>query len=113
MSSSISTAIGKTKELSNDVRDKMIDRCKAEKDYKAILDLEHERKERKVVDEPETTWEKLVNDLKAVGGTVTKNTTGNTLRHNGFKSCKVPLLKKAHVEAHLTFFPLNDSEEDW
>lgn len=55
MSSSISTAIGKTKELSNDVRDKMIDRCKAEKDYKAILDLENERKERKVVDGPETT----------------------------------------------------------
>ncbi len=35
------------------------------------------------------------------GTIVTKKTTGNTLRHEGLKSCsahKVPLLKKAHVQ---------------
>ncbi len=39
---------------------------------------------------------------------------GNTLRHEGLKSCSarnVPLLKKAHVQAHLKF--ANDSEENW
>lgn len=35
----------------------------------------------KVVDQPKTTHEQLVNDLKADGTTVTKNTTGNTLHH--------------------------------
>ncbi len=37
-----------------------------------------------------------------------------TLRHEGLKSCsacKVPLLKKAHVQARLKF--ANDSEENW
>ncbi len=39
---------------------------------------------------------------------------GNTLCCEGLKSCsagKVPLLKKAHVQAHLKF--ANDSEENW
>ena len=61
---------------------------------------------RKVRDQPRTTREELVNDLKAVGTTVTKQTIGNTLRRNGLKSCgarKVSLLKKAHVQAHLKF----------
>lgn len=41
------------------------------------------------------TQEELVNDLKAVGTTATKNTI--TLRCNGVKSCsKALLLKKAH-----------------
>ncbi len=53
---------------------------------------------RKVRDQPRTTQEELVNDLKAVGTTVTKQTIGNTLRRNRLKSCstrKVPLLKAA------------------
>ncbi len=61
-----------------------------------------------------TTREDLVNDLKAAGTIFTKKTIGNTLRHEGLKSCsacKVPLLKKAHVQAHLKF--ANDSEENW
>ncbi len=56
----------------------------------------------------------LVNDRKAVGTIVTKKTINNTLRHEGLKSCsarKVPLLKKAHVQARLKF--ANDSEENW
>uniref|UniRef100_A0A672JVR9 Protein sel-1 homolog 1-like n=1 Tax=Sinocyclocheilus grahami TaxID=75366 RepID=A0A672JVR9_SINGR len=61
---------------------------------------------RKVRDQPRATREELVNDLKAVGTTVTKQNIGNTLRRNELKSCsarKVPLLKKAHVQAHLKF----------
>ncbi len=52
---------------------------------------------RTVRNQPRTTREDLVNDLKAAG---TKKTIGNTLRREGLKSCsacKVPLLKKAHV----------------
>ncbi len=67
---------------------------------------------------PRTTREDLVNDLKAAGTIVTKKTIGNTLRGEGLKSCsahKVPLLKKAHVQARLNFtnIHLNDSEENW
>ncbi len=63
---------------------------------------------------PRTTWEDLVNDLMAAGTIVTKKTIANTLRHEGLKSCsarKLPLLKKAHVQAHLKC--ANDSEETW
>ncbi len=58
--------------------------------------------------------EDLVHDFKAAGTKVTKKTIDNTLSHEGLKSCstrKVPLLKKAHVQAHLKF--ANDSEENW
>ena len=73
---------------------------------------------RKVRDQPSTTQEERVNDLKAVGTTVTKRTISNTLHHEGLKSyCarKVPLLKKAHVQARLKFAKehLDDPEEAW
>uniref|UniRef100_A0AAY4B5U8 Transposase Tc1-like domain-containing protein n=1 Tax=Denticeps clupeoides TaxID=299321 RepID=A0AAY4B5U8_9TELE len=73
---------------------------------------------RKVRNHPRTTREELVNDLKLAVTTVTKKTIGNTLHRNGLKSCsarKVPLLKRAHVQAHLEFANehLNDSESDW
>ena len=73
---------------------------------------------RKVRDQPSTTQEELVNDLKAVGTTVMKRTISNTLHREGLKSCctrKVPLLKKAHVQACLKFAKehLDDPEEAW
>ncbi len=70
---------------------------------------------RTVRNQPRTTRQDLVNDLKAAGGTiVSKKTIGNALHREGLKSCstrKVPLLKKAHVKARLKF--ANDSEENW
>ncbi len=69
---------------------------------------------RMVSNQPWTTWEDFVNDLKAAGTIVTKKTIDNTLRHEGLKSCsahKVPLLKKAHVQSRLKL--ANDSEENW
>ena len=73
---------------------------------------------RKVRDQPRITQEDLVNELNGAGTTVTKKTTGNTLRRNGLRSCsacKVPLLKKAHVQARLKFANehLNDSDKAW
>ena len=75
---------------------------------------------RKVREQRSTTQEELVNDLKAVGTTVTKRTISNTLQYNceGLKYCcarKVPLLKKAHVQARLKFTEehLDDPEEVW
>ncbi len=64
--------------------------------------------------QPRTTWEDLVNDLKAAGTIVSRKIIGNTLRREGLKSWsthKIPLLKKAQVQAHLKF--ANDSEENW
>ena len=73
---------------------------------------------RKVRDQPSTTQEEIVNNLKAVGTTVTKRTISNTLHCEGLKSCcvrKVPLLKKAHIQFHLKFAKehLDDPEETW
>ena len=81
---------------------------------------------RKVRDQPSTTQEELVNDLKAVGTTVTKRTISNTLHYEGLKSCcvrKVPLLKKAHVQAwekvmwsdetKIELFGINSSRRVW
>ncbi len=102
----------KTKELPKDVRDKIVDLHKAgmckisPRGVSMIM--------RTVRNQPRTTREDLVNDLKAAGTIVTKKTIGNTLRREGLKSCrarKVPLLKKAHVQARLKF--ANDSEENW
>ena len=88
--------MGKTKELSKDIRDKIVDLHKV---YKVTANLPRSgapRKisprgilmmMRKVRDQPSTTQEELVNDLKAVGTTVTKRTINNTLHREGLKSC--------------------------
>ncbi len=52
---------------------------------------------RTVRNQPRTTWEDLVNDLKAAGTMVTKKTIGNAIRREGMKSCcahKVPCSRK-------------------
>ncbi|XP_072769858.1 uncharacterized protein [Nerophis lumbriciformis] len=69
---------------------------------------------RKVRNQPRTTWQKLVNDLKRAG--TTKATISRTLRRSALKSCiarKVPLLKSAHVQDRLKFANghLDDPEE--
>ena len=129
--------MGKTTELSKDIRDQIVDLHKAGMGYKKISKQLGEKLTnvgaiirkwkkhkvtanlsrsgaprkisprgismmmRKVRDQPSTTQEEHVNDLKAVGTTVTKRTISNTLHRSGLKSCcarKVPLLKKAHVQ---------------
>ncbi len=74
--------------------------CQSPSDWDSMQDLtswsfnDHENGE----ESARTTREDLVNDLKAAGTIVTKKTIGNTLRREGLKSCKLPLLKKAHVQ---------------
>ncbi len=128
--------MAKTKELSKDVRDKIVDLHKAGMGYKTIAKqlgekmttvgvIIHKWKKHKITvnlprsgapckisprgvsmimrmvrNQPRTTREDLVNDLKAAGTIVTKKTIGSTLRREGLKSCsarKVPLLKKAYT----------------
>ncbi len=67
-------------------------------------------------DLPRTTREDLINDPKRAGTTVSTVTISNTPHRHGLKSCsafKVPLLKLAHVQAHLKFVKdhLDDPEE--
>ncbi|KAJ8353534.1 hypothetical protein SKAU_G00211010 [Synaphobranchus kaupii] len=138
--------MGKTKELSKDIRDKMVDLHKAGMGYRTIGKQLGEKATtvgaiirkwkkfkttvnlprsgppckisprgasmiiRKVRDQPRTTRQDLVNDLKRAGTTVSKKTISNTLRRHGLKSCsarKVPLLKPAHVQARLRHEVLN------
>ncbi len=146
--------MGKTKELSKDTRDKIVDLHKAGMGYRTIGKQLGEKATtvgtiirkwkkfkvtvnlpqtgapckisprgvsmilRKVRNQPKTTWEDLVNDLKRAGTTVSTVTISNTLHHHVLKSCsarKVTLLKPAHVQAHLKFAKdhLDDPEEVW
>ena len=113
--------MGKTKELSKDIRDNIVDLHKAGMGYKKISKQLGEKLTtvgviirkwkkhkvtanitqsgaphkisprgismmmRKVRDQPSTTQEELVNDLKAVGITVTKRTISNPLHREGLK----------------------------
>ncbi|XP_035992336.1 uncharacterized protein LOC118562987 isoform X5 [Fundulus heteroclitus] len=122
--------IGKTKELSGDIRDQIVNLHKAGMGYRTIskkLDVKvptvgaiiRKWKKykvtinrprsgapckilpegmrmiiRKVMDQPSTTREELVNDLMAVGTTVTKHTVGNTLRRLGYQFKKDSLSRE-------------------
>ncbi len=146
--------MGKTKELSKDTRDKLVDLHKAGMGYRTIGKQLGEKATtvgaiirkwkkvkmtvnlprtgdprqisprgvsmilRKVRDQPRTTREDLVNDLKRAGTTVSTVTISNTLHRQGLKSCSahnVTLLKPAHVQARLKFAKdhLDDPEEAW
>ncbi len=146
--------MGKTKELSKDTREKIVNLHKAGMGYRTIGKQLGEKATtvraiirklkkfkvtvnlprtgapcnisprgvsmilRKVRDQPRTTREDLVNDLKRAGTTVSTVTISNTLHSHGLKSCstrKVPLLKSAHVQARLKFAKvhLDDPEEAW
>ncbi len=67
---------------------------------------------RKVRDQPRTTREDLVNDLKRAGTTVSTVTISNTTP-SWIKILQVPLLKPAHVQARLKIAKdhLDDPEE--
>jgi len=54
---------------------------------------------RKVRDQPRNTWQDLVNDPKRAGTTISKQTTPSWIKI--LQHSKVPLLKPAHVQAHL------------
>uniref|UniRef100_A0A8D0AJR8 Tc1-like transposase DDE domain-containing protein n=1 Tax=Sander lucioperca TaxID=283035 RepID=A0A8D0AJR8_SANLU len=72
---------------------------------------------RTVRNQPRTSWEDLVNDLKAAGTIVTKKAIGNTLRREGLKSCsarKVPCSESTCTSpSEVANEHLNDSEENW
>ncbi|XP_078804048.1 uncharacterized protein LOC144992271 [Oryzias latipes] len=144
--------MGKTKELSKDTRDKIVDLHKAGSGYGAkqlgekkttvgaivrkwkrlMMTVNVPRSGaprklsprgvsmmlRKVKNQPRTTREELVNELKRAGTTVSKATISNTLKRHGLNSCiaqKVPPLKSAHAKARLKFANdhLDDPEESW
>ena len=107
--------MGKTKELFKDIRDKIVGLHTAGMSYKKIS---------KQLGEKLTTVGAIIRKWKkhcqspSVWGSVMKGTISNTLHREGLKSCctgKVPLLKKAHVQARLKFAKehLDDPEEAW
>ena len=134
--------MGKTKELSKDIRDKIVDLHKAGMGYKKITKQLGEKLTtvgeiirkwkkhkvttnlprsgapckisprgismmmRKVRDQTSTTEEELVNDLKAVGTTVTKRTISNTLHRKWLKSARF-LCWRRHMYRPIWSLPKN------
>ncbi|KAI4871313.1 hypothetical protein NFI96_028280 [Prochilodus magdalenae] len=94
----------KTKELSKDVRDKIVDLYKAGMGYKSWSSMQditswslsdHEKRLKISQELHGRSWLMISRQL---GPQSPKKPTGNTLRRNGLKSCsarQVPLLKKA------------------
>ncbi|XP_032416992.1 uncharacterized protein LOC116718853 isoform X1 [Xiphophorus hellerii] len=146
--SNLSHRVGKTKELSCDVRDQIVDLHKAGMGYRTIskklgvkvptvgaiirkwkkykMTVNRPRSGapckilpegmrmiiRKVVDQPTTTREELVNDLMAVGTTVTKHTVGNALRRLGYQFKKADSPTRADSPLSSTFSVLASSPEN-
>ncbi len=136
--------MAKTKELSKDVRDKIVDLHEAGMGYKTIAKQLGEKVTtvgaiickwkkykitvnlprsgapckisprgvsvimRTVRNQPRTTREDLVNDLKAAGTIVTKKTIGNTLRHEGLKSCS-----RKHMYRSVWSLPMIQRRPGW
>ena len=134
--------MGKTKERSKDIRNKIVDLHKAGMSYKKISKQLGEKLTtvgaiirkwkkhkatanlprsgaphkisprgismmmRKVRDQPSTTQEELVNDLKAVGTTVTKRTISNRLHREGLKSWRF-LCWRRHMYRSVWSLPKN------
>lgn len=68
---------------------------------------------RTVWNQPRTNREELVNNLKAAGTLVTKNTVGTALRHDGLKS-PCPLAQESICTGLFEATEhLNVSQEDW
>ncbi|KAK3518294.1 hypothetical protein QTP86_003824 [Hemibagrus guttatus] len=133
--------MAKTKELSKDTRNKIVDLHQAGKTesaigkqlgvkkstvgaiirkwktYKTTDNLPPSGAPRKISPRG-VKMNDLVNDLQRAGTKVTKATISNTLRRQGLKSCsarRVPLLKPVHVRVRLESARehLDDPEEDW
>ncbi len=144
------STMAKTKELSKDVRDKIIDLHKAGMGYKTITKHLSEKVTtvgviickwkkhkitvnlprsgapckfstcgvsmimRKARISPELHRRILSMISRQLGPYSPRKQIANTFHWEGLKSCstlKFPLLKKAHIQAHLKF--ANDSEEYW
>ncbi len=101
------STMAKTKELSKDVRDKIVDLHKTIakqlgekvttvgaiirkwKKHKITVNLPQTGAPCKIFNDHENSEEDLVNDRKAAGTIVTKKKTGDTLRREGLISCSV------------------------
>ncbi|CDQ82348.1 unnamed protein product [Oncorhynchus mykiss] len=71
---------------------------------------------RKVRDQPRTTRQDLVNDLKRAGTTVSKKTISNTLRRHGLKSCSARKEWEKVMwsdETKIELFGLNSTRRVW
>ncbi|CDQ86387.1 unnamed protein product [Oncorhynchus mykiss] len=71
---------------------------------------------RKVRDQPRTTQQDLVNDLKRAGTTVSKKTISNTLRRHGFKTCSARKEWEKVMwsdEPKIELFGLNSTHRVW
>ncbi|KAK3535859.1 hypothetical protein QTP70_021157, partial [Hemibagrus guttatus] len=85
------STMAKTKELSKDTRNKIVDLHQAGKTESAIDLTPWAQNDHKNGDKnPRTTRGDLVNDLQRAGTKVTKATISNTLRRQGLKFPAVP-----------------------
>ncbi|KAK3529096.1 hypothetical protein QTP70_016528, partial [Hemibagrus guttatus] len=98
--------MGKTKELSKDMRDKIVDLHKAGMGYKTIS---------KKPSDVETFVGAIICKWKKYKLTTSRPRSGAPCKSLPHGRSQGPLLKKAHVQDSLKFAngPLNDSKKDW